>query len=302
MNKPRRPPRRRVDGVVLLDKPLGVTSNAALQKLRWLFNAAKGGHTGTLDPLATGLLPLCLGEATKFSSELLDADKAYRATVRLGVVTATADAEGAVLETRPVTVGEADMRAALPAFLGRQLQVPPMYSALKRAGVPLYELARQGIEVERAPREICIHAIEFLGAADDCFEIEVSCSKGTYIRTLAADIGSALGCGAHLAALRRIRVGRLELADAVTLEQIEAMPAQQRDSLLMPVDALLAGLPQVELDADAAQRICHGQALRREGLPGSRCRMFAGPRFIGVGVYADDGLLLPQRLVATSST
>lgn len=300
MNKPRRAPRRRVDGVLLLDKPLGLTSNAALQKVRWLFNAEKGGHTGTLDPLATGLLPLCLGEATKFSSELLDADKAYRATVRLGIVTATADAEGEVLETRPVTVGEAEVRALLPRFLGAQEQVPPMYSALKRDGVPLYELARKGIEVERAPRAIVIHAIDFLSWADDCFEIEVACSKGTYIRTLAADIGHALGCGAHLAALRRTGVGRLTLAGTVTVEQIEALPADARDSLLLPLDTLLDDLPEVRLTATEANRMLHGQGVRWEGPAGTRSRLLAPQGFIGVGVCGGDGWLQPQRLISTS--
>lgn len=302
MSKPRRQPRRRVDGVVLLDKPTGMTSNAALQKVRWLLNAAKGGHTGTLDPLATGLLPLCLGEATKFSSELLDADKTYRAQLCLGIVTTTADAEGAILETRPVEVGADEVKAILPAFLGQQQQVPPMYSALKRDGVPLYELARRGIEVERVPRDICIHAIEYLGGEAPLFDIEVSCSKGTYIRTLVADIGAALGCGAHLTALRRTRVGGLDLANAVTIEQIEAMPQNERDSVLMPADSLLAELPIVELDDIAANCIRHGQAVRMDGLPASRCRLYAAQSFIGVGIYADDGRLLPQRLVASSST
>ena len=308
MNKPRRAPRRRVDGVLLLDKPLGMTSNAALQKVRWLFNAEKGGHTGTLDPLATGLLPLCLGEATKFSSELLDADKAYRATVRLGIVTATADAEGDVLETRPVTVGEVEVRALLPEFLGTQQQVPPMYSALKRDGVPLYELARKGIEVERKSREIVIHALEFLGMTGDSFEIEVSCSKGTYIRTLAADIGAALGCGAHLAGLRRTRVGTLDLTRTVSIEKIEALEVGQRDALLQPADTLLADLPVVELNEVEASRILHGQSVRwagepnpMRGIPSRRCRLFAAGQFVGVGVFTEDGWLQPQRLIATSS-
>jgi tRNA pseudouridine55 synthase len=299
MNAPRRPPRRKVDGVLLFDKPAGMSSNAALQKARWLFNAAKAGHTGTLDPLATGLLPLCFGEATKFAGELLDADKAYRATVRLGIVTDTADAEGQVLETRPVTVGEAAVRGLLPRFTGVQRQVPPMHSALKRDGKPLYELARQGIEVERAPREVTIHALEFLGWAGDSFEMDVSCSKGTYVRTLAADIGAALGCGAHLAALRRTRVGALDIAAAVTLEQIEARAADERDGLLMPPDALLAGLPALLLNERETARLLHGQPVRWEGPPGSRCRV-SGPRgFIGLGEFSADGWLQPKRLIAS---
>lgn len=301
VNKPRRAPRRRVDGVLLLDKPLGMSSNAALQKVRWLFNAEKAGHTGTLDPLATGLLPLCLGEATKFSSELLDADKAYRATVRLGIVTATADAEGEVLETRAVTVGEADARSVLAKFLGEQLQVPPMYSALKRDGVPLYELARKGIEVERAPREVCIRDIRFLAWHGDRFDIDVECSKGTYIRTLAADIGAVLGCGAHLASLRRTCVGRLTLAGSLTVEQIEAMAVDARDSLLMTADALLEDLPVAGLNATEAQRIMHGQGVRWSGLAGVRWRLVAPQGFVGVGIVSRDGWLQPQRLIAAQS-
>jgi tRNA pseudouridine55 synthase len=300
MNAPRRPPRRKVDGVLLLDKPLGMTSNGALQKARWLFNAAKAGHTGTLDPLATGLLPLCFGEATKFAGELLDADKAYRATVRLGIITDTADAEGRVLEARPVTVGEAEVRNLLPRFTGPQMQVPPMYSALKRDGTPLYELARQGIEVERTPREVTIHALEFLGWSGDSFELDVSCSKGTYVRTLAADIGAALGCGAHLSALRRTRVGDLDVATAVTLEQIEAEATDRRDGLLMAPDALLAGLPAVLLDEREAARLLLGQAIRWAGAPGSRCRVSGPGGFIGLGEFSADGWLQPKRLIASS--
>lgn len=300
MNAPRRPPRRKVDGVLLLDKPLGMTSNGALQKARWLFNAAKAGHTGTLDPLATGLLPLCFGEATKFAGELLDADKAYRATVRLGIVTDTADAEGRVVETRPVTVGEAEIRNLLPRFTGIQMQVPPMYSALKRDGTPLYELARQGIEVERTPREVTIHALEFLGWSGDSFELDVSCSKGTYVRTLAADIGAVLGCGAHLSALRRTRVGDLDVATAVTLEQIEAEAADRRDGLLMAPDALLAGLPAVLLNEREAAQLLLGQTVRWAGAPGSRCRVSGPGGFIGLGEFSADGWLQPKRLIASS--
>lgn len=298
MNAPRHPPRHKVDGVLLLDKPIGMTSNAALQKARWLFNAAKGGHTGTLDPLATGLLPLCFGEATKFAGELLDADKAYHATVRLGIVTDTADAEGQVLATRPVTVGEADVRALLPRFTGILQQVPPMYSALKRDGTPLYELARQGIEVERTPRQVIIHSLEFSHWADDCFDLTVVCSKGTYIRTLAADIGAALGCGAHLAALRRTRVAALDVGNALTLAYIEALPAEQRDSLLMLPDALLADLPAVQLSEQEAARLLLGQAIRWAGTPSCRSRLWSPQGFIGLGEFTADGWLQPKRLVA----
>ncbi|MGB8148513.1 MAG: tRNA pseudouridine(55) synthase TruB, partial [Azonexus sp.] len=214
---------KQVDGVLLLDKPLGLTSNDALQKARRLFSAAKGGHTGTLDPLATGLLPLCFGEATKFSADLLDADKTYEAVLKLGVTTDSGDAEGAVTGTVAVDVAESAILSVLPRFIGNIQQIPPMHSALKRNGRPLYELARQGIEVERAPRAVTIHAIDCLVIAGDMLTLRVACSKGTYIRVLAADIGQALGCGAHLAALRRTAVGDLDLAGAVTLAELEAL-------------------------------------------------------------------------------
>lgn len=303
MNKPRRAPRRKVDGVLLLDKPTGMSSNAALQKARWLFNAEKAGHTGTLDPLATGLLPLCFGEATKFSGELLDAGKSYLATVRLGIVTDTADAEGQVLETHPVTVTEADLHAVLPRFTGEIEQIPPMHSALKRDGVPLYELARKGIEVERAPRRITIHSLQVTGWTGDCFDLAVDCSKGTYIRTLAADIGAALGCGAHLSALRRTRVGSMDISSAVTLPAIEVLPVEQRDCLLQPADTLLAGLPVVQLDELESVRIMQGQAIRRNDLVdmSSRERKLFGPHgFIGLGECEPDGWLRPKRLISTN--
>lgn len=300
MNKPRRAPRRRIDGVLLLDKPPGMSSNAALQKARWLFNAAKAGHTGTLDPMATGLLPLCFGEATKFSSSLLDADKTYLATVRLGIVTDTADAEGKVVETHPVAVTETQARAVVAHFVGEIEQVPPMHSALKRDGVPLYELARQGIEVEREARRVKIHAIELLAWRGDSFDLRVTCSKGTYIRTLAADIGSALGCGAHLAALRRTRVGNLDIALALTLETIEATATELRDSLLQPTDALLAGLPAEQLGEQDAARLLRGQAIRWHGVPSSQRRLFGPQGFIGLGEITTDGWLKPKRLIATA--
>lgn len=301
MNKPRRAPRRRVDGVLLLDKPIGMTSNGALQKVRWLFNAEKAGHTGTLDPLATGVLPICLGEATKFSGELLDADKAYRATVQLGVITATADAEGEILATSPVTASEADLRAVLPRFIGEIEQVPPMYSALKRDGKPLYELARQGIEVERTPRKVTIASIELLSWHGDRFVIDVNCSKGTYIRTLAADIGHALGCGGHLAALRRTRVGRHDLSGAVELPFIEALALEQRDALLMPCDILLSGVPAVTLGERDANTVLHGQAIRWEGVPSCQHRLYGPTGFLGLGECVQDGWLKPKRLIATGS-
>jgi len=300
LNKPRRAPRRPVDGVLLLDKPIGFTSNAALQKARWLLNAAKAGHTGTLDPLATGLLPLCFGEATKFSSELLDADKAYRATLRFGVTTDTADAEGTVLETRPVSFSEADLCQVLTRFVGEQDQVPPMYSALKRDGKPLYEYARQGIEVERKARRIRIDALTLVSFAGEEAIIDVDCSKGTYVRTLAADIGEVLGCGAHLAALRRTRIGRLTLEGAVALDAFEAASLEARDGLLAAADALVSDLPRADLTEAETVRVLHGQGVRWNAGAGERWRYYSVDNvFLGLGEMSPDGWLNPRRLVAS---
>jgi tRNA pseudouridine55 synthase len=300
VNKPRRAPRRAVSGVLLLDKPGGMTSNTALQVARRLFNAEKAGHTGTLDPLATGLLPLCFGEATKFAGELLDADKCYRATLKLGVSTDTADAEGRVLLQRPVSVTADAFDAVLRGFLGEIEQVPPMHSALKRDGKPLYEYARAGIELERAPRRVTIHELRCLGFAGDAAEIEVACSKGTYVRTLAADIGEALGCGAHLTALRRTRIGELGLADAVTLEQLERLEPAARDACLAPADALVGKLPRADLSAAEIGRIGHGQAVRWSGEPGQRWRLYGEGRFLGLAAMTADGWLQPKRLLAAN--
>lgn len=296
MNQPARRRWRRVDGVLLLDKPPGITSNDALQKARRFFSAEKAGHTGTLDPMATGLLPVCFGEATKFSADLLDADKTYEATLRLGVTTTTADAEGEVLETRPVDADEAALRALLPRFTGEIEQVPPMYSALKRDGRPLYELARQGIEVERAPRAVTIHELSLLAFAGADASLRVRCSKGTYIRTLAEDIGRALGCGAHLTALRRTQVGPLDLAGARTLAGIEVVAEEGRESLLMPVDTLLRGLPRVDLDAAATLRFGNGNPV--DGEIAGPCRVYAGDLLLGLGFGDGAGRLHPKRLVA----
>ncbi|PKO86304.1 MAG: tRNA pseudouridine(55) synthase TruB [Betaproteobacteria bacterium HGW-Betaproteobacteria-12] len=288
---------QRVDGVLLLDKPLGLTSNDALQKARRLFSAAKGGHTGTLDPAATGLLPLCFGEATKFSADLLDADKTYEAVVKLGVTTDSGDAEGQVVATAPVAVNEADVRRALPQFTGAIEQIPPMHSALKRNGRPLYELARKGIEVERAPRAVSIHALELLSFAGDTLSLRVRCSKGTYIRVLAADLGQVLGCGAHLIGLRRTAVGDLDLHGAVTLAELEALAEAARGGRLQPVDALLKSLPIVNVEGEAAERFSHGNPVELPaGLTG-KVRVYADGRLIGVGEAAEDGRLWPKRLV-----
>lgn len=288
---------KQVDGVLLLDKPVGLSSNDALQKARRLFSAAKGGHTGTLDPLASGLLPLCFGEATKFSADLLDADKTYEAELKLGVTTDSGDAEGQVIATATVDVAEAAILAVLPRFTGPIEQVPPMHSALKRDGRPLYELARQGIEVERAARAVTIHALEVLDFAGDVLRIRVRCSKGTYIRVLAADIGQVLGCGAHLTALRRTAVADLDLMHAVTLAEIEALDEVDRMKRLAPVDALLQSLPVLTLEGEVAARFRHGNPVNLpEGLSG-KIRIYEAGRLIGVGEPGREGRLWPKRLV-----
>ncbi|MGB0126571.1 MAG: tRNA pseudouridine(55) synthase TruB [Rhodocyclaceae bacterium] len=298
IQKPRRP-KLRVDGVLLLDKPQGLTSNGALQSVRRLFQAAKAGHTGTLDPLATGLLPVCFGEATKFSQGLFDADKRYRAGIALGVRTDTADAEGAEIAHRPVLVTRQQVEAALARFVGEIDQVPPMYSALKRGGRPLYELARQGVEVERAPRRVHIYAID-LGRFDgEALEIEVHCSKGTYIRTLADDLGEHLGCGAHLSSLRRTATAGFEIAAAVTLDTLERCDAAFRSACLLPPDTLVRDLGRVDLDPHQMAQLLHGQAVPFPGLDaGASHRAYGEGRFLGIARMGVDGLLAPVRLVA----
>ncbi|MDE1546870.1 tRNA pseudouridine(55) synthase TruB [Dechloromonas agitata] len=292
---------KQVDGVLLLDKASGMTSNDALQKARRLFSAAKGGHTGTLDPMATGLLPLCFGEATKFSADLLDADKTYEADVKLGITTDTGDAEGQVLTNAAVTTSIADVERLLPRFTGPIKQIPPMHSALKRDGRPLYELARQGIEVEREARDVTIHALDMLSLEGDVLRLRVSCSKGTYIRVLAADIGQVLGCGAHLTALRRTRVGDLVLERSVTLSELELQDEVQRGTHLLPVDALLQSLPAVHLAADEANRFSHGNPVTLPtGLLG-KIRVYAEGRLLGVGEPGPGSLLWPKRLVQLAS-
>lgn len=288
---------KQVDGVLLLDKPLGMSSNDALQKARRLFSAAKGGHTGTLDPLATGLLPLCFGEATKFSADLLDADKVYEADIQLGVTTDSGDAEGQVIATAAVNLEIGQISAVLERFVGDISQVPPMHSALKRDGRPLYELARRGIEVEREARAVTIHRIDLLAFAGDRLQIRVACSKGTYIRVLAADIGQALGCGAHLAGLRRSGVGDLTLAGSVTLAQLDALPEADRLAFLQPVDALLQSLPSVQLDGEAAQRFRHGNPVDLPAGLAGKIRVYADGRLIGVGEPGRENRLWPKRLV-----
>lgn len=296
----RRVQRRVVDGVLFLDKPVGLSSNHALQRARRLLNAAKGGHTGTLDPLASGLLPLTFGEATKFSQTLLDADKAYDATVLLGVTTTTADAEGEVLETLPVNVSDAEIEAALVRLRGEIDQVPPMYSALKHHGKALYEYARAGVDIPREPRRVTIHRFECLRRDGDSLMVRVECSKGTYVRTLASDLGAFLGCGAHLTALRRTRVGPFTLDSSISLAAFEALDEAEKDASLAPVDALLFHLAVLQLDASQTKNFTHGQSAQGfSGAVGEMFRAYDGERFLGVGTLGDGGTLVPMRLVAT---
>jgi tRNA pseudouridine55 synthase len=309
---PARPkiPRRALDGVLLLDKPIGLSSNDALIRAKRLYLAKKAGHTGTLDPLASGLLPLCFGEATKFSQDLLEADKTYEATMRLGIRTTTGDAEGEAIEMREVRCDQAAVLEALSRFRGEIVQVPPMYSALKRDGKPLYEYARAGQVVEREGRQVTIHALELLACALPDVTFRVTCSKGTYVRTLAEDIGEALGCGAHLVALRRTGVGALTLENAVTLDALSDAEESARDAWLQPVDALLSTFPAVQLDAEATRRFLHGQRLRLadlvlngEAANAERVRVYAADeaRLLGVAKVGE-GVLAPERLVVTAAS
>ena len=285
-----------IDGALLLDKPLGLTSNAALQKAKRLYGAAKAGHAGTLDPLASGLLMVLFGEATKFAGPLLDADKEYLATLKLGARTATGDAEGEVLERRPVSVTHGSL-AVLQRFRGEIDQVPPMHSALKHNGTPLYRLARRGEEVERAPRRVFIRELEALRLEGETLELRVSCSKGTYIRVLAEDIGEALGCGAHLGGLRRTASGRFRIEQAATLEALA--DAAERRRRLLPLPALLEGLPRAELGAAEEARLRQGQTLKISGLhPGLCAVVRPDGEVIGLG-SADAAGLRPLRLTQT---
>ena len=300
--RPPKKPRDLVDGVLLIDKPVGLSSNDALIKAKRVVNAKKAGHTGTLDPFATGLLPLCFGEATKFSQDLLEADKTYDAVVHLGITTTTGDTEGEAVETRPVDVTVEQIEAALARFRGPIMQIPPMYSALKRDGKALYEYAREGIVLEREARPVTIHKLEMLAYDAPMLTIRVTCSKGTYVRVLGEDIGAELGCGAHLNALRRIQVGNLTTDGMVTLEQLQAHDNPL--SLLAPVDALLSSFPRVELTAELAARFLNGQrlALNREPvtLPETqgRVRVYHDDKLLGTAILQDYGVLAPERLIA----
>lgn len=300
-------PRVPVHGVLLLDKPVGFSSNDALIKAKRFLNAMKAGHTGTLDPFATGLLPLCFGEATKFSQDLLEADKTYTTVVHLGVTTTTGDTEGDVLETKSVDVTEEQIRQVLAQFTGPIAQVPPMYSALKRDGKPLYEYARAGVTLEREARNVVIHELEFLGYDAPLLRLKVKCSKGTYVRVLGEDIGAALGCGAHLKELRRIQVGHLVLEKSITLDYLESLPEEQRLALLDPVDALLSSFPPVHLNEELAVRFLHGQrlALGKEAvkLPQmtGRVRVYRDTdgQLLGSAQLQEFGILAPERLINT---
>lgn len=298
---PRRSNALPIDGVLLLDKPGGMTSNSALQRARRLMNARKAGHTGTLDPLATGLLPICFGEATKFGGYLLDSDKGYRAEIRLGERTDTGDAEGQVVERRPVEVDRNRIEQVLAGFRGIQAQVPPMYSALKRDGRPLYELARAGMTVERQARQVCIHELALIDSGPATLHIEVLCSKGTYIRVLAEDIGEALGCGAHIRALRRTRVGPFGIAAGVGIEQLEDREPADRAGLLLPVDILLQDLTRIALpDESARNRFCCGMPIElgeNQATDGPHRIYSPDGGFLGVGKVAGGRLLKPWRLV-----
>jgi tRNA pseudouridine55 synthase len=296
-----RPGLRVLDGVLLLDKPSGMTSHAAVQRVLRLYQAAKGGHTGTLDPLATGLLPVCLGEATKFAHLLLDADKTYLATVRLGTTTTTGDMEGEVLERAPVKVTKEQAGRALARFRGEISQIPPMYSALKRDGKPLYKLARAGREVPREPRVIVIRSLDLINLAAEELTLRVSCSKGTYVRVLAEDIGRELGCGGCLSALRREAVGDFMLSSgAVPFEQLDALAPVQRDALLLPADALVASLPRVDLDAAGMRRLGHGQPVEDHGALAPGLTRVYGPsrEFVGVAEVTSPGRIVARRLTA----
>ena len=295
---------RNVSGILLLDKSEGVTSNAALQTVKRLFAARKAGHTGSLDPLATGLLPLCFGEATKLSGFLLDSDKRYWVRIQLGIKTTTGDAEGEVVQTRPVpALDAATVKSAMARFEGTIDQIPPMHSALKRNGQPLYKLAHQGIEVEREPRQVTVFDFELVALDKDVLEVDIRCSKGTYVRTLAEDLGEVLGCGAHVSALRRTAVGIFDVAQAHTLDALQQVAeeggTEGLDGLLLPMELALAGWPGLTVSDDLAYFLSRGQPVQVPQSPTRGwVRLYRGDqRFLGVGRILDDGRVSPKRLV-----
>jgi tRNA pseudouridine55 synthase len=289
-------------GVLLLDKPAGLSSNVALQRVRRLFSWSKAGHTGTLDPLATGLLPICLGEATKFSHALLDADKSYEATIRLGLVSSTGDAEGVIEPYGEPDFPETRLQQVLASFVGPIEQIPPMHSALKKDGRPLYSYARAGETVVRLPRKIIINTLLIIDKEQDILKISVSCSKGTYVRVLAEDIGKALGCGGYLLALRRTGIRDLGLEDAVDLDQLGLMDEAARVARLLPVDRLVEILPAVNLDQTASQRVVNGLAVSIGSTNSELVRLYDSTgAFLGVGENRTDGTLIPKRLVSNAA-
>ncbi|OIQ25211.1 tRNA pseudouridine(55) synthase TruB [uncultured Vibrio sp.] len=301
---------RPVNGVILLDKPTGISSNDALQKVKRIYFAQKAGHTGALDPLATGMLPICLGEATKFSQFLLDSDKRYVVKAKLGERTNTSDSDGEVVETREVNVTQEQLERCVASFKGETDQVPSMFSALKHQGRPLYEYAREGIEVPRESRKITVYSIELLRFEGDEIEMEVHCSKGTYIRTITDDLGEMLGCGAHVTYLRRTGVAKYPYEKMVTLEQLnelleqaerdEVAPRELLDPLLMPMDTAVEDLPEVNMNAELTDLVQHGMPVQVFGAPAEgTVRMTSGDEklFIGVATIDDDGRVAPKRLV-----
>jgi len=289
---------RPLDGVLLFDKPLELSSNTALQKVRRLFQAEKAGHTGTLDPLATGLLPICFGEATKFSNALLDADKIYRALLRLGQTTTTGDAEGEITAEHPVEVQQADVDNVLARFRGEIQQLPPMHSALKHLGKPLYEYIRRGETIERELRSVTIFELVLNSFSGNEMDITVRCSKGTYVRTLAEDIGAVLGCGAHLIGLRRTAIAHFDLIEGYNLQQLEAMTEAERMACILPLESLMPGMPMLQLDAVQIKRLAQGQRLALDtGLPDGKLRLHGPQGFIGVGLL-QGRRLSPDRLLS----
>lgn len=290
-----------VDGVLLLDKPVGLTSNQALQTVKRLLNACKAGHTGSLDPIATGLLPLFFGEATKLTQFLLNADKRYWTVFQLGVSTTTFDSEGETTATRPVTATRRDIERTLQRFHGEIEQIPPMYSAIKRGGRALYELARAGVEVEREPRRVTVHEIKLLEFQDNRLTLDIACSKGTYVRSLAQDLGEVLGCGAHVVELRRLAIGDVDIEKAVSLERLQALETpEERAQLLQPVDSVLRTVPDVHLTPLAAHYLKQGQSVsaRHDFAPGWVRLYESDSRFLGMGQVLDDGRVAPRRLLA----
>lgn len=306
----RKPKGRFVDGIVLLDKDTGMSSNFALQRVKRIYNAAKAGHTGALDPLATGMLPVCLGEATKFSQHLLDADKRYLVTAKLGVRTDTSDSDGEVVQTREIDFTQAQLDEALEYFRGDTMQVPSMYSALKHQGQPLYKYAREGIEVPREARPITVYELNFIKLEGDELTLDIHCSKGTYIRTITDDLGEMLGCGAHVIMLRRTGVAGYPYNKMVSLEQLESLlqqaqseerpPKELLDPLLLPMDTAVSGFKEINVSDDIAHYLLNGNPVQVANLPVDELvRITIGDerKFVGVGSMNDDGLLAPKRLI-----